>query len=818
MFAHTSRLHTLKHQLDLQPIAAALLGSGRKHGKAVMYRAPWRADDDHASFAVYKDGWRDFGTREHGDIYDFFQRHFGWSLTEAKTHVENYYGGLRVPFSDYVPSPAHHEPPSAAWQSAAQQLMLEGVRYLHSDKPHAKWVYDYLKNQRGLSDETIRRARLGYNPRWQIMNWRDAEGQPARLAPGIIIPVEADGALWALRVRCRVGNLAAALGRKDETYKDGSPYPKYLSAPGSKLVGSLFNADALSLNRPALFVEGEFDALLAAQHLGDQVSVVTLGSTANTLANRWRDRLPETVYLALDADAPGQSATSRLQLDLPHAHPIPIPAGKDITDFVVQHRGDLKEWFVFREHSLLTNIRRGASRSAPTYPKTTPWFAHSVPNSWRSALLTYLPGGIALLFELLNHALLTGCLDPDDFTVPEVKQASIDLGYHIPPSTIDRLLKSMCGVFFSPIESSLKDKINTPTNEKRSGAPALHYAVRPLMLIKTQLLEWAAPRVKEGFNPVGEDGTLVQFTPAILDPIAVAEADPEPINTALSDAWECQPDLKKRSGKRTLARQSSLKKSLEDHDSVDLPAGWPLTCLSEYRAAFAHAVLEIREGEQIARRDITALFGVCSASIGTLIKSASFKAVPHYHEADIISGEDIRAQIHQNRQASQGYPLAVIVTTPAQRLCEYPYQAHLAPDFIEEQLERGCTVQVRYQQANSYHLVSPTPPTKSVAEAKRQQPPCTGEPRPTEAENGAFSRSNSGHAKRRRKKRFYGPGHDPVWVLGQLRLGLRLAGGWIERDDESMLNPATGEIIAGDDANALVAAILALKPPTESTG
>ena len=55
---------------------------------------------------------------------------------------------------------------------------------------------------------------------------------------------------------------------------------------------------------PAPAFEGEFDAMLAHQHIGDTVSVVTLGSASNSLSRRWQERLSQSpvILSLLDQD------------------------------------------------------------------------------------------------------------------------------------------------------------------------------------------------------------------------------------------------------------------------------------------------------------------------------------------------------------------------------------------------------------------------------------------------------------------------------------------------------------------------------------
>ncbi len=64
--------------------------------------------------------------------------------------------------------------------------------------------------------------------------------------------------------------------------------PKYVVVPGSRLYLSLFGMDHLT-GRPDCFIaEGEFDAMLLWQEIGDLADVLTLARAGRRLTERWR--------------------------------------------------------------------------------------------------------------------------------------------------------------------------------------------------------------------------------------------------------------------------------------------------------------------------------------------------------------------------------------------------------------------------------------------------------------------------------------------------------------------------------------------------
>ena len=124
---------------------------------------------------------------------------------------------------------------------------------------------------------------------------RSASGQPAwvRISRGIVLPWLLDGQLWQLKIRTN---------RQD---------PKYLAIAGGH--PCLFGADTLVPGEPAILAEGEVDALLLWQEVGDLVGVATLGSCNKGIsakALRYLLGCPQ-LLVAYDVDAEGEKGVKR---------------------------------------------------------------------------------------------------------------------------------------------------------------------------------------------------------------------------------------------------------------------------------------------------------------------------------------------------------------------------------------------------------------------------------------------------------------------------------------------------------------------------
>jgi hypothetical protein len=233
--------------------------------------------------------------------------------------------------------------PSEAWQNTIGQVINQWQENLQL----APDKLAYLRN-RGLSDETIQNFKLGYNPDWMDIR---CEGDILKVAPGITIPWFADGELYAVRVRTF------------DEYLD-----KYMSVSGSKPSAGLFNADVVSAGETVTIVEGEFDCMLAVQH---GLTAVTRGSAGDhrSLSSKWLKKLSsaKTVFGLLDNDKAGQDASEALFQQLKNFVPLPLPNGKDLTDYV-KAGGVVADIFQHSEKAIASAQTRRAVENLSDYP------------------------------------------------------------------------------------------------------------------------------------------------------------------------------------------------------------------------------------------------------------------------------------------------------------------------------------------------------------------------------------------------------------------------------------------------------------------
>ena len=215
------------------------------------------------------------------------------------------------------------DPPDKTWQDVALDACLEAAADLHS--PQYAWVLSYLTKQRGLTPETIQKARLGYNPDWKTL-------PVGALPPGIVIPCWTDHDLWYVKVRLT----------KEQRDKTGQ---KYMALKGSQ-TASLYNAESLKTAAVGVVCEGEFDAMLLQQEVPD-VAVVTMGSATAGLSDHWRSYFAglDRLLVMLDEDQAGQAGLAKWQTAVNWCQVLRPPdlPGKDVTDWHGQGL-DLWQW------------------------------------------------------------------------------------------------------------------------------------------------------------------------------------------------------------------------------------------------------------------------------------------------------------------------------------------------------------------------------------------------------------------------------------------------------------------------------------------
>lgn len=226
--------------------------------------------------------------------------------------------------------------PNPFWQARAERLVKESERWLWYPLTQASKMVTWLKEQRGLSEETIRAHRLGFIPadRWEgHEQWGAApvpkeNGGPKRvwIPRGLTIPLCHDDHVLRIRIR------------RPRSAGD----PRYYLMRGSDTRAMILGVD----REIYVVVESELDAMLLYQEAGDRLGVIALG---NAQARPDREaavilKNSKLILLALDTDEAGaKEAWLWWQQSFHQAVRWPPVEGKDPGEMWVA-RIDLQVW------------------------------------------------------------------------------------------------------------------------------------------------------------------------------------------------------------------------------------------------------------------------------------------------------------------------------------------------------------------------------------------------------------------------------------------------------------------------------------------
>lgn len=313
----------LRDRIDLAAVATALMGPapGRRgeHGRRLWWPCPYH-EDGNPSFCIdpSKPFWKCYGCNESGDAANLVMHLRSCSFPEAVTWLNDFAGGVASPITRR-PQPKPARKPTTRPEAGPEGMTVHEAEALVAEAADRLWTpsgaaaLDGLRS-RGLDDETIRAARLGFDP---IIQATTRDGRPYR-ASGIVIPWQEPGRLALVKIR-------QPEGRK----------PKYVEAYRDR--PSLYVAAPILPGRPVVITEGELDALIVAQQTAHLTcGVITTGSASNrpeaSLAARLIAAMPWII--ATDADEAGDRlADSWIELATGRCRRVRPPGpGKDWTD------------------------------------------------------------------------------------------------------------------------------------------------------------------------------------------------------------------------------------------------------------------------------------------------------------------------------------------------------------------------------------------------------------------------------------------------------------------------------------------------------
>ena len=307
----------IKERVDCRDLVERALGKPKsRSSRYSTYKCPLHHEERGFSLVVYEDHWRCFGKcGRGGDAIAWLQEYHHVSFQEAceLLSLGDIPHATQPRISLQSTSQPLSEPPVNTWQESAQKIAYRAMDTLWGKEGKRAW--HYLEEERGLTEDMIIRAGLGYVP-GDYREWRTIDG--LKVPCGITIPWFAEGAIWGIKVRRAAGE------------------QRYQQVSGGNVRGCLYLADDIKPGIPLFLTEGEFDALIAGQVGAGLICSISIGSSANKCINaRWYRKLiaAPRILARMDSDAAGEGAASAIEGLSGAVRRIQVPAGKDVNDF-----------------------------------------------------------------------------------------------------------------------------------------------------------------------------------------------------------------------------------------------------------------------------------------------------------------------------------------------------------------------------------------------------------------------------------------------------------------------------------------------------
>lgn len=349
----------------------------QKKGRRHVGLCPFHSEKT-PSFGVSPDKqlYHCFGCQAGGDVIDFVKRIEGVEFIEAIRQLAAEFG---------IALPEREETPREQAARSAKERLLSTNRlaamFYAKCLERVPQALDYLRAERGLTDETIQAFELGWAPDdWQALsNLFQKKGVDSQLGVtlGLLGQKAQTGRVYD-RLRGRVvfpievpGGHVAGFGARRADWVDKDA-PKYLNSPESPVYdkSSILYGLALARNeirkaRSALLVEGYLDVIALFQS-GFKNTVAGCGTALTRAHAHSLVRLTDEVVTLYDGDTAGIEATAKAAILLLgeglRVRVAAMPQGEDPDTFVRKHGADsLKklideapsaiDFFVFRARS-----------------------------------------------------------------------------------------------------------------------------------------------------------------------------------------------------------------------------------------------------------------------------------------------------------------------------------------------------------------------------------------------------------------------------------------------------------------------------------
>lgn len=352
-----------------------------------------------------------------------------------------------------------------------------------------------------------------------------------------------------------------------------------------------------------------------------------------------------------------------------------------------------------------------------------------LPDTWRALLNTrrYIYPAIAPVCELILEADRAGLLNAADTDIPEIMAAAIELGRNTNETTIRRgIEEGIKAEFLAPVTYMYS---YTPTiARKPQGRHSTRFGIVDRPTFRAALERQIAPRIIEAAFPV-DNATVAPIRARLIEMLITkhpAAADGE--HAPHADLIEAQPEYAKR---LTAARREfeNIRQELEQMVSTPLPMGWHYKNASEYKAAYARAILDTRPNIE-GKRVLACKIGASTGALDRLLDKAGAVAIARTADVPMFDSDALDMALPLNRKT--GYIDQAYDTDVDGRPC------WLVVNGVERSINRDelqearrvldgdeGTVQVRYQCKSTFEVVSadqPAPPAPKERAARIEKP------------------------------------------------------------------------------------------------
>lgn len=228
-------------------------------------------------------------------------------------------------------SPAGKDVNAELWRQKAGAL----VEWAHENLLKNSAVLSWLESDRGLTLDTVKRCKLGWNPSalfrerkdWGIPDELNKNGRPKKvwIPVGLVIPgYNSAGNLTRIKIR----------QPDDQRPADNDTWKRYAELSGSQREFVYFGENRQTF----IVVESELDAILIDQEAGDLITSVSTGSAANKADNDADLKTLSSarlILVSLDSDEAGEKVAVkywRRQFKNSRLWLLPDEYGKDHTE------------------------------------------------------------------------------------------------------------------------------------------------------------------------------------------------------------------------------------------------------------------------------------------------------------------------------------------------------------------------------------------------------------------------------------------------------------------------------------------------------